>query len=289
VKNVNLLLLIFFSAQLCIGQTQVIEGVLYKSNSSEALPYIAIGIKGTSKGTVTDLNGKFSIHTSLTDSLVFSCVGFHSRTIAVNDFGSPFYLTEKVTQLNEVVFNSKRALRKGLVGNTRTKTVYLFGGSNQYACLLKNDLKDTGILEELYFNIQPDRNKENQHETAIRIRLYANEGNQPGKDLTTEDIIFKINKKARILAIDVSKQLIELPPEGVFVGLDLLGVYNQQGEFIPYNRNQTPLNLRIEFSEGDSNLTYKKFFGTGWSMVTAKNRNGDNVKVSAKFGAKVIY
>ena len=287
--RINLFILFVISAHLCIGQTQLIEGIVYKTNSSQGLPYIAVGIKGTSRGTVTDLSGKFSINVLLSDSLVFSSVGFNLKIISANDFKSPFYLEEKVTELDEVIVKSKKSFRKVLVGNTKVKTNILFGGSNQYAFLIKNENSVRGLLEKLYFNIEPDINKNNLQITTIRIRVYSNQDNLPGKDLLSQNVMVKIKKKAKNVNVDISNYSIEFPPEGLFIGIDLLGTHDQNDIFTPYNKSKTPLNLRIEFSEGASYLTYKKFFGTDWSIVTMPERNGTQTKVSAKFGAKIIY
>jgi hypothetical protein len=90
---------------MCHGQTLILEGVIYQSNSSKGLPYVSVGIKGSAKGTVTDSVGNFSLTATSSDSLMISFVGFKPRTIPIREFKSPVFLEEEVFRLKEVVVN----------------------------------------------------------------------------------------------------------------------------------------------------------------------------------------
>lgn len=287
--KINFFIVVLLLAQLCQGQTLTLEGIVNQSNSSKSLPYVSIGVKGSTKGTVTDLSGKFFINVTSSDTLVFSTIGFTPKIIAVSEFKSPVILEEEIVKLNEVVVHSGKQINQAILGNTKAKTRFLFGGSNQYALLLKNDKKTEGILEELIFNVQPDLEKDNHYETIFKLRLYKNENNYPGQDLLTESITVVLKKKEKKIFANVSDLGIVIRAEGLFIGIDLLGFIDEKKSFIPYNRKKTPLNLRIQFSEGESFITYGKFFGTDWKKVATQDRNGNSINVSAKFGAKVSY
>ncbi len=58
----------------CAAQTKIVSGVV-KDNTSAGLPGVSIAIKGTSKGTITDVNGEFRIQASEGEVLVFSFIG----------------------------------------------------------------------------------------------------------------------------------------------------------------------------------------------------------------------
>ncbi|NOR76174.1 MAG: SusC/RagA family TonB-linked outer membrane protein, partial [Draconibacterium sp.] len=61
-----------------------VSGVV-TSDSGELLPGVTIVIKGTSQGTVTDLDGKFALAVSDAQAtLVFSFVGMESQEVALN-------------------------------------------------------------------------------------------------------------------------------------------------------------------------------------------------------------
>ena len=58
----------------CAAQTKIVSGVV-KDNTGAGLPGVSIAIKGTSKGTITDVNGEFRIQASEGEVLVFSFIG----------------------------------------------------------------------------------------------------------------------------------------------------------------------------------------------------------------------
>ena len=78
----------FFVAILCSfmadAQTLRVTGKVVSADDGEALPFVPVAVKGTSQGTVTDLNGDYSLDgLRATDSLVYSSVGYLSRTLLV--------------------------------------------------------------------------------------------------------------------------------------------------------------------------------------------------------------
>ncbi|UCS94040.1 TonB-dependent receptor [Echinicola marina] len=86
-----------------IIQDRNISGLVV-DKSGESLPGVNIIIKGSTKGTITDLDGKFSIEASNDDILVFSFLGFTSKEVSVGnqDFLN-VTLEEDLSDLDEVV------------------------------------------------------------------------------------------------------------------------------------------------------------------------------------------
>lgn len=67
-----------------IAQTRTITGTVTASDTQETLPGASVLVKGTTTGTVTDLDGRYSLPVptgSLT--LVFSFVGYETMEVAV--------------------------------------------------------------------------------------------------------------------------------------------------------------------------------------------------------------
>ena len=80
------------------------------ADKGEGLVGVSILVKGTSRGTVTDINGKFSIDAKEGDVLVFSFVGFAKQEIKVKD-KEPINVTLKddISQLGEIVVIGSRS------------------------------------------------------------------------------------------------------------------------------------------------------------------------------------
>jgi len=73
-------------------------------NGGVALPGVSIAVKGTSRGTVTDADGSYSISAASGDVLVFSYIGFTAREVTVgNEATVDVALGENTKALEEVV------------------------------------------------------------------------------------------------------------------------------------------------------------------------------------------
>ncbi len=74
------------------------------SSQGEPLPGVSVVIKGTTNGTVTDLDGNYSLQASTTDALVFSFIGLKTKEIAIGDQSTiNVVLEEEAVGVEEVV------------------------------------------------------------------------------------------------------------------------------------------------------------------------------------------
>ena len=75
--------LLFFS-QLIFAQGTTVTGTVTASDTKESLPGVSVVLDGTTKGTVTDLDGKYSIEVEGEDPyLVFSYIGMTTQKVQV--------------------------------------------------------------------------------------------------------------------------------------------------------------------------------------------------------------
>lgn len=84
-RAVFLFLLSLSFVPLAVAQTQTISGTVTSAEDNEPLPGVNILVKGTSSGTVTDVEGKYSL--SVGDEaqiLIFSSIGFISNEVEIN-------------------------------------------------------------------------------------------------------------------------------------------------------------------------------------------------------------
>ena len=81
-----------------------VSGTVTSMEDNEPLPGVSIIIKGTTVGTTTDLDGKYSINATEDDVLQFSYIGFISQEIPItNQSQINVQLTADLEQLEEVV------------------------------------------------------------------------------------------------------------------------------------------------------------------------------------------
>jgi len=105
-------LLLAFSMQFSFAQEKTITGVV--SDASGPLPGASVVVKGTTRGTQTDFDGKYSISASAGETLVFTFVGYNNFTAVVGASNSVNATLVEGVQLGEVVVT-------GAMGIKRTK------------------------------------------------------------------------------------------------------------------------------------------------------------------------
>jgi TonB-linked SusC/RagA family outer membrane protein len=99
----KLLVLLCLASAPAVAQT--VSGRVTNSADGTALPGVSVLVKGTSSGTTTDFDGKYTIGASDPNAvLVFSFIGFASQEIPLGSRTSvDVVLEEDITQLGEVV------------------------------------------------------------------------------------------------------------------------------------------------------------------------------------------
>ncbi|WP_202946872.1 TonB-dependent receptor plug domain-containing protein [Nitritalea halalkaliphila] len=102
---ISLLLLCLFCWQTAIAQSRVVSGVVTSAADGEPLPGVSVVLKGTSTGTVTGIEGDFTIAVSGDRPvLVFSFLGFKRFEQAVgNQSTLAIGLEEELATLSEAV------------------------------------------------------------------------------------------------------------------------------------------------------------------------------------------
>src|SRR5690349_12616702 len=103
--NYTLTFILAITSTLCCGQA-ILRGKVINEKTKEPLAFASIVIEDSRGGTRTDIDGRFQL--TLPDDrrdLIFTHIGFESRTIHITDASSFLILRlkEKSTELAEVV------------------------------------------------------------------------------------------------------------------------------------------------------------------------------------------
>ncbi|TNJ43767.1 SusC/RagA family TonB-linked outer membrane protein [Tamlana fucoidanivorans] len=102
-----LTLLLAFVVHLSFAQEKTISGIV-SDGSGLPLPGTTVLVKGTSNGTSTDFDGKFSIKANIGETLVFSFVGYATKEATIGASNTiNITLTEDAESLEEVVITAQ--------------------------------------------------------------------------------------------------------------------------------------------------------------------------------------
>ncbi|HML85516.1 MAG TPA: carboxypeptidase-like regulatory domain-containing protein, partial [Bacteroidales bacterium] len=103
-KRMILLMALMWFSTILLSQSLTIKGVVTSSDDGGTLPGVTIKVNERSAGTVTDVNGKYTINVNQGESLSFSFVGFETFTMVIKESRTlDVVLKSKAAQLSEVV------------------------------------------------------------------------------------------------------------------------------------------------------------------------------------------
>ena len=129
-----------------------LTGVI-KDEKGDPLPGAAVMIKGTTIGTITDINGEFALSVPIDSKvLVFSFVGFKTQEIQIgNKTAFNIMLEEQAVGLDEVVAvgygTQKKASVVGAIANTTGKELARSGGVSNLGMALTGRLAGVTTIQ----------------------------------------------------------------------------------------------------------------------------------------------
>jgi TonB-linked SusC/RagA family outer membrane protein len=105
IRFIGFLLAMFFMTHFAHSQTLSIKGTVISQEDNQPVPGALVSIKGTQRGTVTDLDGKFTVSASVGETLTVSFVGFTTNEVVVtaNSNDIKVTLSYSTSDLSEVV------------------------------------------------------------------------------------------------------------------------------------------------------------------------------------------
>jgi len=155
-------ILIFLLFCVTNSYSEIYKGKITDRTTSLPIEYVNIGIVGKNVGTVSDVNGNFSLTIDKqynNDTLLISCLGYFPKSIKIEDFINSkineIKLDEKVTELPKVIVLPKKYKNKRLGISTQSKSIQAGFKDNQlgYECGVMMKIKKSAIFECVNINI----------------------------------------------------------------------------------------------------------------------------------------
>jgi TonB-linked SusC/RagA family outer membrane protein len=166
-KVVLLLALILFGLQSLFAQTREISGTVTSSEDGAPIPGVSIVVKGTTLGTITDMNGSFTLRIPANaETLMFSFVGMKSIEVPVAGQNSFKILMQPATfGVDEVVVTAlgiqrqKRDLGYSTANInseelTQAKSISVATGLQGKVAGLNISSLNSGVFEDVKINLR---------------------------------------------------------------------------------------------------------------------------------------
>ncbi|MEP2510288.1 MAG: SusC/RagA family TonB-linked outer membrane protein, partial [Reichenbachiella sp.] len=133
--SVLLLLILIQIASPVQAQSSVVKGRITSSDEGEGLPGVSILEKGTTNGSVTDLDGNYSLSVSSGATLVISYIGYLTQEVAVGSQSEiSLALEPDIETLEEIVVigygTQKKASLSSAVASVNVDNIQKLPGAN---------------------------------------------------------------------------------------------------------------------------------------------------------------
>ncbi|MFT7297920.1 MAG: hypothetical protein ACI81S_000840 [Sphingobacteriales bacterium] len=263
-----LFLMLMVTGFSCLAQKNISGRIIAEEKGKTPVSYANIGIPGKNLGTVSNLNGEYSlsIPDSLSkDSVRFSAIGFKPKTLAIKDLQKlkEISLSAQIFDIPEVEIKSSKLKEKILGYKTDSRAMQAGFTSNKLGNEVGVRIKTKGretYLKEFATNISS-----NTYDTVkFRLNIYTIKDDLPHQNILKENIIITTTIEQGRVAVDLTPYKIWID-EDVIVTMEWIEDLGEQG---------------LYFSAGFLGTVYGRQTSQGdWEKVSGI-RLGLNMKVA---------
>jgi Ca-activated chloride channel family protein len=189
-KAISIIAVLFTSVTLFAQSNLLtVTGKVTDADTNNPLAGVSVLEKGTNKGTITDVNGNFSIATEKGKTLVFSYLGYVKKEIKVANANMNVSLKPDNALLDEVVVVGYATQKKSLVAGSisTVQAEYAYAPSfrtysydseknEEYSSFAENRFKDAKSDPLSTFSLDVDV------ASYSNVRRMINQGQKPPKD-----------------------------------------------------------------------------------------------------------
>ena len=201
-------IIVLFSTFLSYGQSIKVSGTVKDASDGNPIPGVSIIVKGTTLGTVSDMDGKYSINCPDSSSvIVFSFIGYATEEVSIENkvlvnvalkeenvelqecvvvgyatqkrstlCSSSSYVSSSKSKRNKMGLRSQ-ALQGRLAGiSVKGNAKYYNPSNEEYSKIHENGFKVTGVNPLSTFSIDVDK------ASYSNIRRFINDGRMPPAD-----------------------------------------------------------------------------------------------------------
>tara|TARA_R110002012_G_scaffold20158_2_gene71669 strand:- start:1499 stop:2470 length:972 start_codon:yes stop_codon:yes gene_type:complete len=237
---------LFLSVLICSLITTAQDITIKDATSKKGVPFATISF-GNGKGTFADDDGIFRFTKKLykdVDSLYISSIGYQDLTVAANLVSTEILLTQEADQLEAVMLSAE------LNGKFKKKKQKAIAHDNYFNCWLPTVESEIAVrfdridnqptrISQLQFPIVKEesqvskKGKLRAFSTMVRIMFYDVENGQPSHRSFYPSMTYVITEKSDdVIEIDIDHLNINIPKNGIFAAIQILGYTTPDGKLI---------------------------------------------------------
>lgn len=220
-----ILFFILFSISL---SAQITKGVVKDSLTGQPIPYANIWVENENVATTSEEDGTFSITVANTKNLIFSALGYETRTLKATQVTQVF-LNPKAFDLDEVVISNSIGTKQNVIGLTENTVAQAFDNGPRIDVKFfpySSEYKKTPYLKRV--TVYTDSRIE---DATVKLHFYKVDANgYPGDELLQKPLIVAVKNGTKINKIDLSDFGLVMPKNGLFVGFEKLMIEKNKKE-----------------------------------------------------------
>lgn len=278
------LTLLLLTGMVANAQERTISGTITSSDEQQGLPGVNIVVKGVAEGTISDIEGKFSLTVGENaTALIFSYVGYTSQEIAIGSSSIiDVVLVPDIAQLSEIVVTGygtqERANVTGAIGSVPATVI-------SSRPLISPDQALAGTVAGV--NIV-NRAGDPGAAISVRIRGVGTVGvNQPLWVIDGVPIVQTTNNTVNTSSTTDSNPLAGINPDDI-ESMDVLKDASAAAIYGSRAANGVIIVTTKRGKEGRTNVTYSGFAGTGSIRKKVDVLNvEDYIDIQAELGRDV--
>jgi hypothetical protein len=252
------------------------------TQTNEPIPYVTVYDFDTDAATLTDETGFFRFEPG--KKVIFSSLGYLQDTVLLK--ASPHTslvilraknLHSRYERQQNINFEIRedKTFESGNIKDEMEEYFYLANDDLSLITKIENPTSKTAQLTKVLFNLKID----DSYTLRIRVLSVNPETGEPSEDLLRENVIINELNLLGNYQVDISANAILLPPEGIYIGFDILPVGNEE-------------DLKIKVGLATDNDKSESYIGTillnKWTLFNTRIKTQEP-KGNFMFGIKAIY
>jgi hypothetical protein len=257
---------------------QVITGRIIDAVSGEPLIYAAIGVIETTRGTISDEQGKFSLAVNdiAANAVVrFSMIGYNPQSFTIEELinrENTIHLESKTFQLAELIVKpSGKQLKVGTESST-PGNLCGWGGTDTgkgYEIGTKLELGEKPVrLKSLHMLLH----KQSFDKTLFRLHIRNLVDGMPGNEMLNTDVLISVDRESGWVEIDLSKYNLMFKGD-IVLSLEWIKVLGLNDEKLMKMKGQSQYTANVLFKTNQKQGCMYTRWGTEatWSRFENKS------------------
>lgn len=271
-----------------IAFAQNIEGFIKDKATNESIPFVNITYLNVNVGTMSGTDGYFLLkRIENNDKIQISCLGYETLILDIRNVQNNVYLESKEEILQEVVLYAEKPkytknINLGLEQTLKARTSLPFG--YEFSAFIDNTHRKKGVLKQVILNLNKSKKYDFLATYNVKFYSYDSINKQPGELIYFENVFIKPENKTYKLKIDVENLNIQLPINGICIGIELVNIENYKVN------SMSKIAPAINFTHTEKkNITWTRFMDKKWTLSTyeSKAKKGQYVNANINITAKI--